>query len=173
MDVEQLKEDVRQGRIPVDRLIDVIEALQRRIKELERQLGKSGSPKFAAPFSMRAEEKRQESRGKKRRKRKTGSRGGRNSTAEKVARAERTEKVFPKAVPEADCWLSHTRAVWRIEKGQAVLVAYAIYRGPNNRYGKIPGVFGRGEFGWCRPGSFTPAPTPNRTCKFPSIRLSR
>ncbi len=26
---------------------------------------------------------------------------------------------------------------------------------------------------WCRPGSFTPAPTPNRTCKFPSIRLSR
>ena len=26
---------------------------------------------------------------------------------------------------------------------------------------------------WCRPGSSTPAPTPNRTCKFPSIRLSR
>ena len=26
---------------------------------------------------------------------------------------------------------------------------------------------------WCRPGSLTPAPTPNRTCKFPSIRLSR
>jgi hypothetical protein len=59
----------------------------------------------------------------------------------------RTEPVFPAGVPEADCWLSHTRAVWRIENGQAVLVAYAIYRGPNNRYGKIPGVFGRGEFG--------------------------
>ena len=26
---------------------------------------------------------------------------------------------------------------------------------------------------WCRPGSFTPTPTPNRTCKFPGIRLSR
>jgi transposase len=50
-------------------------------------------------------------------------------------------------VPEADCWLSHTRAVWRVENGQAVLVAYAIYRGPKNRYGKIPGVFGRSEFG--------------------------
>jgi len=25
---------------------------------------------------------------------------------------------------------------------------------------------------WCGRGSFTPAPTPNRTCKFPSIRLS-
>jgi len=147
MDVEQLKDDVRQGRIPVDRLIDVIEALQRRIEELERQLGKSGSPKLAAPFSMRAEEKRQESRGKKRRKRKTGSRGGRNSTAEKVAQAERTEKAFPKGVPEADCWLSHTRPVWRLEKGRAVLVAYEVYRGPNSQYGQVPGVFGRSEFG--------------------------
>ena len=27
--------------------------------------------------------------------------------------------------------------------------------------------------GWCRPGNCTPTPTPNRTCKFPSIRLSR
>ena len=26
---------------------------------------------------------------------------------------------------------------------------------------------------WCRPGNLTPAPTPNRTCEFPSIRLSR
>jgi transposase len=28
-----------------------------------------------------------------------------------------------------------------------VLIAYHIYRGPNNRYGKIPGVLGRSEFG--------------------------
>jgi len=28
-----------------------------------------------------------------------------------------------------------------------VLVAYEIYRGPKNQYGKIPGVFGRSEFG--------------------------
>jgi len=34
-----------------------------------------------------------------------------------------------------------------LEQGRAVLVAYRIYRGPNNRYGKIPGVVGRGEFG--------------------------
>jgi len=59
----------------------------------------------------------------------------------------RTEKVFPAGVPEADCWLSHTRPVWRVENGQAVLVAYEIYRGPKNQYGKIPGVFGRSEFG--------------------------
>jgi hypothetical protein len=37
--------------------------------------------------------------------------------------------------------------VWRVENGQAVLVAYEIYRGPKNQYGKIVGVFGRSEFG--------------------------
>jgi hypothetical protein len=37
--------------------------------------------------------------------------------------------------------------VWRLEKGRAVLVAYPIYRGPKNQYGKIPGVLGRSEFG--------------------------
>lgn len=96
---------------------------------------------------MRAEEQRQEARGKKHGKRKRRSRGGRKRTAEKVAQAARTEKVFPAGVPEADCWLSHMRPVWRLENGQAVLVAYAIYRGPKNQYGKIPGVVGRSKFG--------------------------
>ena len=153
MDVEQLKEDVRAGRITPDRLVDLVvtlldelQAAKKKIGELERQLGGSATQKCSEPFSVRAEEKRQEARGKKR-KRKQRSRGGRKRTAEKVAQAVRTEKVFPAGVPEADCWLSHTRAVWRIENGQAVLVAYEIYRGPNNQYGKIPGVFGRSEFG--------------------------
>jgi len=168
MDVEQLKEDVLAGRITFDRLIEVVVTLQRelqaakqkldqtkqeldqakqRIAELERQLGGSPTRKVSEPFSVRAEEQRQEARGKKRRKRKRRSRGGRRTTAEKVAQAARTEKIFPAGVPEADCWLSHTRPVWRLEKGQAVLVAYQIYRGPKNQYGKIPGVFGRSEFG--------------------------
>jgi hypothetical protein len=34
-----------------------------------------------------------------------------------------------------------------LENGQAVLVAYHIYRGQKNRYGQIPGVLGRSEFG--------------------------
>ena len=154
MDVEQIKEDILAGRIAPDRLIRVVVTLQRelqaaqkRIKELERQLGGSGTQKLSEPFSVRAEEHRQEAREKKRRKRKRRSRGGRTKTAEKVAQAARTEKVFPAGVPEADCWLSHTRPVWRVENGQAVLVAYEIYRGPNSQYGKIPGVFGRSEFG--------------------------
>ena len=153
MDVEQFKEDVHAGRITADRLVglvvsllDELQAAKKKIDELERQLGGSTTQKCSEPFSVRAEEKRQEARGKKR-KRKQRSRGGRKRTAEKVARAVRTEKMFPAGVAEADCWLSHTRVVWRVENGQAVLVAYAIYRGPKNQYGKIPGVFGRSEFG--------------------------
>ena len=168
MDVEQLKEDVLRGQITLDRLIEVVVTSQRelqaakqgldqtkqeldqakrRIAELEQQLGGSPTQKVSEPFSLRAEEQRQQARGKKRRKRKRRSRGGRRTTAEKIAQAVRTEKVFPAGVPEADCRLSHTRPVWRLENGQAVLVAYEIYRGPKNQYGKIPGVFGRSEFG--------------------------
>jgi transposase len=153
MNVEQLKEDVRSGRITADRLVDLIvtmagqlQAAKERIEELERRLGLPPTQKVSQPFSMRAEEKRQEGLGKQG-KRKRRSRGGRKRTAEKVAQAVRTEKVFPAGVPKGDCWLSHTRAVWRVENGQAVLVAYGIYRGPNNQYGRIPGVFGRSEFG--------------------------
>src|SRR5208282_1514725 len=40
-----------------------------------------------------------------------------------------------------------TRVVWRLENGRAVLIAYDIYRGPKNQYGRIPGVLGRSEFG--------------------------
>jgi hypothetical protein len=161
MDVEQFKGDVRAGRITLDRLIDVIVTSQRelqaakqgleqakqRIAELERRLGDSPTQKVSQPFSVRAEEQRQEARGKRRRKRKRRSRGGRMTTAEKIAQAVRTEKVFPAGIPKADCWLSHTRPVWRLENGPAVLVAYEIYRGPRNQYGKILGVFGRSEFG--------------------------
>ena len=97
---------------------------------------------------MRAEEKRQQARHqKKKRKLSRKGRRGRLTTADKVKLAERTEKVFPEGVPQQDCQLSHTRPVWRLEKGRAVLVAYQIYRGPSNQYGKIPGVLGRSEFG--------------------------
>lgn len=168
MDVEQLKEDVLGGRVAPDRLIKVVvtsqrqlqaarqeldraqrelEAAKQRIAELETRLGNSATPKVSQAFSVRAEEQRQEARGRKRGKRKRRSRGGRKATAEKVARAARIEKVFPAGVPESECWLSHTRPVWRLENGQAVLVAYEIYRGPNSQYGQIPGVFGRSEFG--------------------------
>jgi hypothetical protein len=154
MDVEQLKEDVRRGRIDSERLVELIVALQRelqrakrQIEDLEKKLGRSATPKIEESFSLRAEEKRQEVRGKKKPNREKPKRKGRLTTAEKVARAARTEKVFPAGVPQEKCQLSHTRPVWQLENGQAVLVAYEVYRGPKNQYGKIPGILGRGEFG--------------------------
>ena len=154
MDVEQFKDDVREGRIDADRLVDLVVTLQRelqrakrRIEELEKKLGGSPTVKIDEPFSVREEERRQEARGKKRRKKTRPSRRGRITTAEKIARAARTEKVFPAGVPRDDCKLSHTRPMWRLEEGRAVLVAYEIYRGPKNQYGKIPGAMGRSEFG--------------------------
>jgi hypothetical protein len=68
MDVEQLRKDVHAGRITPDRLIDLIVTLQRRNEELERQLKGGSPPKISEPFSVEAEERRQEARGKKRRK---------------------------------------------------------------------------------------------------------
>src|SRR5450432_1145213 len=153
--IEQLKQDVREGRIGVDRLIDVIEMQQRqlqsalrRIEELEKKAGGSATTKVDEPFSMRAEEKRQQAR-RKNKKHKLSKKGprGRLTSADKLKLAERTEKVFPKDVPPQDCQLSHTRPVWRLENGRAVLFAYQIYRGPKSQYGKIPGVLGRSEFG--------------------------
>ena len=101
MDAEQLKQDVREGRISVDRLVDLIVMLQRqlqearrRIEELEKKLGGSGTAKVSEPFSMRAEEQRQKARGKKPPKRKRRLRRGRIRTADKLMLAERTEQVF-------------------------------------------------------------------------------
>jgi hypothetical protein len=153
MDVEQLKQDARAGRVDVDRLIDLVADLQQRlqqanqrIEELEKKFGSPPTAKVAEPFSMRAEEQRQIARGKKKRKRNKPARRGRLTTADKIARATRTEKVFPPGVAEQDCRLSHTRPMWRLENGQAVLVAYQVYR-RKNQFGKIPGTLGRSEFG--------------------------
>jgi len=156
---QQLKQDVREGRIDVDRLVDVIVTLQRQLEttqqqleaarleneKLKKKLG-STSAKTAEPFSVRAEEQRQEKRGRKKRRLSKQGRRGRLSKADKLKLAERTEPCYPAGVPQEDCWLSHTRPVWCLANGRAVLIAYAIYRGPNNQYGKIPGVLGRSEF---------------------------
>ena len=151
---EQLKEDLREGRIDANRLVDLILTLQRklqgaerRVAELEKQLAGSATAKVDEPFSMRAEEKRQEARGKKKPKAKRKGRRGRITTEDKLAQAERSEEVIPDGLDKSQCQLSHQRPVWRLENGRAVLVAYHIYRGPKNQYGKIPGVMGRSEFG--------------------------
>jgi hypothetical protein len=159
--IDQLKQDVREGRIGVERLLDVIvtlqrqlesaqqqlEAAQQRIEELEKKAGGPATAKLNEPFSLRAEEKRQAQRHQNKPKLSRKGRRGRLTTVDKLKLAERIEQCFPEGIPQQDCQLSHTRPVWRLEKGRAIVIAYAIYRGPNNHYGKIPGVLGRSEFG--------------------------
>src|ERR1700683_632535 len=92
--VDQLRQDVREGRVDVDRLIDVIVSLQRqleaarqRIEELEKKLGGPGTPspaKVDQPFSMRAEEKRQRDRNKNKLKLSRRGRRGRLTSADKL-----------------------------------------------------------------------------------------
>jgi hypothetical protein len=150
MDVRNLRDDVREGRVGTDQLLKLVESLLGRIAELEkkvRELGGDAAAKLKESFSVAAEEKRQAARGKTKPKLKRPSRRGRVTTAEKVAQAERTEKCFPAGVAKEDCYLSHTRVVWRLVEGRAALIAYEIYRAPNGQYGKILGVLGRSEFG--------------------------
>jgi hypothetical protein len=162
MDVKQLAEDVREGRVKLDRLVELLLAQQRKlteaqdrirtleatVDELQQKLAASARGKFTEPFSLKAEEKRQEARGRKgNRKKNKPRRQGRLKTADKLALAERQEDVFPEGVDRQACWFSHSRPVWRLLEGRAVLVAYHVYRGPRNSYGKIPGTLGRSEFG--------------------------
>ena len=165
--IETLKQDVLQGRITPDRLVDLLAAQQRtleaalqqlqaalqqlqaaqqRCQELENKHGGPPTTKLDQPFSVRSEEKRQEASGKKR-KAERKKRRGRLRTKDKIAAAERTESVYPEGIAAEACRLSHVRPVWRLEHNRAVLIAYAIYRGPHDKYGKIPGVLGRSEFG--------------------------
>ena len=163
--IDQLKQDVRAGRIDAERLLDVIAMQQRlvetlqhelkaalqRIAELENKAGPPAAPgtaKVEQPFSVRAEEKRQQARHtKKKLKLSKKGRRGRLSSSDKIKLAEFTEPCYPEGAAEQDCKLSHTRPVWRLKEGRAVLIAYQIYRGPGSQYGKIPGVLGRCEFG--------------------------
>ena len=130
MDVEQLKQDVAEGNVSLDRLVDLIVSQQKLIEKLQKQNaelqekldGKNPTERLDEPYSEKSEEKRQ-GKGKRRKPRKS-SRKGRISTAEKIAKAERTQKVYPVGIAPAQCKLSHTRVVWRFEKGRSVLIAY-------------------------------------------------
>jgi transposase len=175
--IETLRQEVQEGRITAGRLVDLLASQQRLLQTTQQQLqttqqqlqttqqqlqsaqdriallekkmgGQAPTAKLAEPYSLRSEEKRQAARGKKPTpKGKRQGRRGRIKTQDKIAQAQRTECVYPEGIAPAKCRLSHVRTVWRLENRQAVLIAYAIYRGPNKQYGKIPGVLGRGEFG--------------------------
>lgn len=152
MDVDQLRQDVAEGKIDLDRLIDLIVSQQKLISQLQEQIAglqeqvdsKNPTEKLDEQYSEKAEEKRQ-AKGQQPGRPKPGRRG-RISNAEKIAKAERTEKVYPDRFEPAQCQFSHTRAAWRFENGRAVLVAYEIYRRGND-FGQPAGVLGKGGYG--------------------------
>ena len=164
MDLQQVKEDFREGRLDAEQLLDVIDALakinqrshaqlqtaNKRIEELESRIEElekdKAREKLDEAYSMKAEEKRQQKRRKKRKQKKKPLRSGRRTTAEKLELAQREEDVFPEGIDPAQCKFSHSRPVWRLEDGRAVLVAYHVYR-VGNQYGRIPFTLGRSEFG--------------------------
>src|SRR3989442_6685618 len=129
--VDKVKRRGREGRVGVAGVMDRIAALRRQLQaankrtaELEKQVGGAATTKVAEPYSMRAEEKRQQARQPKK-KRKRGRRG-RLTSADKLKLAQRTETCYPEGVPPQDCQRSHTRPLWRLENGRADLIAYEI-----------------------------------------------
>jgi len=68
---------------------------------------------------MRSEEKRQEARGKKHQHQRKGRRG-RTKTKDKIAQAERTERVFPEGIAAEKCRLSHVPRVTPAKPAQSV-----------------------------------------------------
>jgi len=170
---EQLQRDFQEGRVDLPRLFSLLfdslrqlqqtqtqlqasqarlqetqqqlKAAQDRIEELEKKLGGPPTPRIEQPYSLRAEEKRQQAKDARR---KSKSKGGRRRHDDNAHLVARTEPVYPEGVSPEQCKLSHVRRVWRWENGRSVLVAYEVYRGPKDLYGKIPGVVGRCGFGW-------------------------
>lgn len=157
MDLKLLRQDVANGLLSATQVLDLCVAeqqlLQQQVAQLQQELAQlrqrleQPTSKLDQPFSMRAEEKRAEARtGKKRSRKNNRKHRQRLKAAEKLQQAQRVENVYPPDVEPNDCKLAHTRVVWRLEQGQAVLVGYYVFRGPNKQLGVIPGVLGRSEF---------------------------
>jgi transposase len=101
----------------------------------------SDTERPSTSYSMGAEEKRR--RGRRRRKKSPG----RRPTEAKFADAKVFRNAYPDGVDPENCQLVRERAVWRLEKGKAVLVGYRVFAGPGGTEGRIPGVTPRCEYG--------------------------
>jgi hypothetical protein len=111
--IETLRQDVREGRIAADRLVDLLASQQRllqttqqqlqsandRIELLEKKLGGPPAAKLAEPFSVRSEEQRQAARGKKHQHK--GKRQGRQGQLQ-LSPASRKHFQQEGVVPAAD-----------------------------------------------------------------------
>jgi hypothetical protein len=161
MDTKSLRKALNDGEpIDVGALLDFIERLQSVLQkaeakalELEKMVEKlSGSVRLEDPYSVSAEEKRQQERelkkSRKARDKTLKQKLGRRSNDTKLKAAERIERVIPEGFTEDQCVLSHVRPVFRFESNRALIVAYEVWvHRPTKTYGKIPGVIGRSGYG--------------------------
>jgi transposase len=160
IDLRQLRQDARSGRLSVEQLLEVIDTQQQTILRLQRDQQRllerlaqyepeasataaTTPAATAAPaYSLDAEQQR---RHKRRRRRHRSP--GRRPTELKFADAERIEDLYPDGVRRSDCQLVRERAAWRLENGRAVRVGYRIFAVPGGQEPRIPGVTPRCEYG--------------------------
>ncbi len=134
----------------LDEALDRLEKANERIETFEKKLNDTLPPKLPVPYSVRSAEerkKRQKELDRKNKDRKKPLHSGRIKTEEKIAKSKRHEDVYPVGVNPSTCSHSHVRPIICIEAGQALWVAYHIYRAPNGKYSVVPGALGRSEFG--------------------------
>lgn len=145
--VLQLQKQLASQAKLIERQAKRIEELESELKELRK---KNPTLRLEEAYSVKAEEKRREDAqqsGKPKKKKQKSKRRGRIATGEKLAAATQEENVCPAEYLLQECTWRYSRVAWRIIEGQAVLVAYHIYAGPDGRVPQIPGVPKRGEFG--------------------------
>src|SRR5579863_914927 len=150
------------GRLPPERLLDLLERQERLIKHLQAEVERlkqrlaqyepeasaespsrpAAGPPPSASYSVEAEQRRRR-RGRRRRK----PSPGRRPTERKFSQAHTFEDVYADGVPPADGHLLRERAVWRLREGRAVLVGYRLFGRQGGPEPSIPGVTPRCEYG--------------------------
>jgi hypothetical protein len=150
------------GRLPPERLLDLLERQERLIKHLQAEVERlkqrlaqyepeasaespsrpADGPPPSASYSVEAEQRRRR-RGRRRRK----PSPGRRPTELKFSQAHTLEDIYPEGVPPADGHLLRERAVWRLREGRAVLVGYRLFGRQGGPEPPIPGVTPRCEYG--------------------------
>jgi hypothetical protein len=161
MDAREARTEFQAGRLPVERLLELLDRQERLIQRLQAEVDRlkqrltqyepdvrqEPTPTEPAPrspstsYSLDAEERRR--RGRHRRRKSPG----RRPTQLKFAEAQHFEDIYPPGVPPADCQLLRQRAVWRLRDGRAVRVGYRIFGRPGGPEPPIPGVTPRCEYG--------------------------
>jgi hypothetical protein len=149
LDREELLALVRELRAEVRALQVEVRALRDENQRLRAELAAAGrpTPRLEESCSLQAEERRAQQRQGRRRQTQHSERRGRTPTQDKLDQADRAELVWPEGCAIEHCTALRERAVWRIEQGRAVRVAYDLYRGPQGQRPRLDGVLPRSEFG--------------------------